>query len=205
MIRKFRERTLGPWVLLLVTACGNGGKAQAPAPAPGPPTATGAVACLSSGDGYLHATVAGAVETKIDWPNSGTHCQGESRDTPPGVRLSFQRDGANPNLLIIFGLTGVKAGEPAHAVGANLTVIVQGTEHIYGTLGDTRCTVDTLNQRALGTPGIYRLEARGFCTQPAHAVRGAGDVLVSTFEFAGPVSFLPEDQKPDPKMVRGGS
>ncbi len=37
--------------------------------------------------------------------------------------------------------------------------------------------------------GTYRIEARGFCTQPAHAVRGDGEVLVSTFEFAGPVTF----------------
>ena len=36
------------------------------------------------------------------------------------------------------------------------------------------------------------IEARGFCTQPAHAVRGKGDVLVSTFEFAGPVNFSTE-------------
>lgn len=205
MILKFRKRALGPWLLLLVTACGNGGRAQAPAAPPGSPARRAGVACLSSGDGYLHATVAGAVDTRIDWPNSGTHCQGESRETPPGVRLSFQRDGAEPNLLLIFGLTGVKAGVSARAVGVNLTVIVQGTEHIYGTLGDSRCTVDTLSQRALAPPGVYRLEARGFCTQPAHAVRGTGDVLVSTFEFAGPVSFLPDDAKPEPQLVHEGS
>ena len=204
MILKFRPRALGPGLLVLATACGHGGKAQVPTPATRAPTGSAAVACLSSGDGYLHATVAGAVESKIDWPNSGTHCQGESRDTPPGVRISFQRDGAEPDLLIIFGLTGVKAGVPARAVGANLTVIVQGTEHIYGTLGDSRCTVDTLSQRELGMPGVYRVEARGFCTQPAHAVRGTGDVLVSTFDFAGPVSFLPDDPKPDPRLAHEG-
>ena len=60
---------------------------------------------------------------------------------------------------------------------------------IYGTLGDSRCTVDKLTQRPLKQPGAYRIEARGFCTQPAHAVRGKGDILVSTFEFAGPVNF----------------
>jgi hypothetical protein len=73
-----------------------------------------------------------------------------------------------------------------------LTVIVQGTSRIYGTLGDSRCTVDSLMQRPLSAPRAYRIEARGFCTQPAHAVRGKGDVLVSTFEFAGPVTFTTE-------------
>lgn len=178
----------GLWAAAAASAAAPG----APA-APAPPAAPQAVTCLATGDGYLRAKIAGAVDAHIDWPNSGTRCEGESRDAPPGVRLSFQRAaGARPNLLLVFGLTGVKPGEPARAVKVNLTVIVQGTSRIFGTLGDGRCTVDSLTQRPLGTPGAYRIEARGFCTQPAHAVRGRGDVLVSTFEFAGPVNFTVE-------------
>ncbi len=160
------------------------------APTSGAPTSGTAAACLESGDGYLHAHVAGAIEENIDWPNSGTRCQGESKSKPPGVRLSFHREtGGGRDLLFVFGLTGIRAGQPARATGANLTIIVQGTDRIFGTLGDSRCTVDSLSQRPLKTPGTYRVEARGFCTQPAHAVRGDGEVLVSTFEFAGPVTF----------------
>jgi hypothetical protein len=155
--------------------------------APGAPATT---SCLPSGDGYLRARVAGAIDAKIDWPNSGTRCQGEAKSVPPGVRLSFQRDsGGKPDLLFVFGLTGIRAGRPAHAAGANLTIILQGTNKIFGTLGDSRCTVDSLTQRPMKTAGSYRVEARGFCTQPAHAVRGNGDVLVSTFEFAGLVNY----------------
>jgi len=150
-------------------------------------------ACLASGDGYLRAHLGGAIDARLDWPNSGTRCQGESRANPPGVRLSFQRASeATPNLLLVFGLTGVREGQDAREVRANLTVFVQGTSRVFGTLGDSRCTVDSLTQRALEAPGTYRLEARGFCTQPAHAVRGKGDLLVSTFEFAGPVTFYTE-------------
>jgi hypothetical protein len=162
---------------------------------PDAPVKAQAVACLTSGDGYLRAKIAGEVEARLDWPNRGTRCEGESRDHPPGVRLSFQRAaGRAPNLLLVFGLSGVKEGESAREVKANLTVIVQGSSRIYGTLGDSRCTVDSLTQRPLGAPGEYRIEARGFCTQPAHAVRGKGDVLVSTFEFAGPVNFNTEQK-----------
>jgi hypothetical protein len=105
--------------------------------------------------------------------------------------------GGRPDLLLVFGLTGVRAGKAAREVGANLTVIVQGKSRIFGTLGDTRCTVDSLTQRRLTGLGAYRVEARGFCTQPAHAIRGDGDVLVSTFEFAGLVNYrVPEDGAP---------
>lgn len=132
----------------------------------------------------------GAIDTRIDWPNNGTRCQGEPRDKGTGVRLSFQRASpASSNLLFVFGITGVREGRPARDVGVNLTVIVQGTSRIYSTLGDSRCTVDSLSQRPLKPAGSYRIEARGFCTQPAHAVRGRDAVLVSTFEFAGLVVF----------------
>jgi hypothetical protein len=159
-----------------------------PGSAPPPPAAE-PKNCLDSGDGYLRARLAGAVEAHINWTNSGLRCQGEARDAPPGVRLSFHRRGAKPDLLFVFGLTGVLEGRPGTAVATNLTVIVQGTDRIYGTLGDSRCTVDSLSQRPLGPGKSYRLEARGFCTQPAHAVRGEGAVLVSTFEFAGVVNY----------------
>jgi len=173
----------GPWAL---------GATGADVPQGAPVTAQ-PVVCLASGDGYLRAHLGGAIDARLDWPNSGTRCEGESRDSPPGVRLSFQRaSAAAPNLLLVFGLTGVREGQSAHEVRANMTIIVQGTSRIFGTLGDSRCTVDSLTQRPLKTAGSYRLEARGFCTQPAHAVRGKGDVLVSTFEFAGPVTFFTE-------------
>jgi hypothetical protein len=165
-------------------------EAMAPAKAPAAAPTTAATACLQSGDGYFRAHVAGAIDATIDWPNSGTRCEGEPRDKPPGVRLSFQRaSGGATDLLFVFGITGVREGEALREAGANLTVIVQGTDRIFGTLGDSRCTVDSLTQRALKAPGSYRLEARGFCTQPAHAVRGDGAVLVSTFEFAGLVTY----------------
>jgi len=171
------------------------GAATSDAAAPLAPVTSSAVTCLASGDGYLRAKLAGAVDANIDWPNSGTRCEGEFREKPPGVRLSFQRvPAAKLNLLLVFGLTGVNEGAPAREVKTNLTIIVQGTSRIFGTLGDSRCTVDSLTQRPLAEARSYRIEARGFCTQPAHAVRGKSDVLVSTFEFAGPVTFNTEQK-----------
>ena len=64
----------------------------------------------------------------------------------------------------MFGSSGVREGRPAREAGANLTVITQG--RIFGTLGDSRCTVDALTQTRVGRSRLYRVEARGFCTQP---------------------------------------
>ncbi|MDP9014621.1 MAG: hypothetical protein M3O41_18570 [Pseudomonadota bacterium] len=175
----------------------RGGAAPLGSPTPArtaAPAQLAAAGCLPSGDGYLRARIAGAIDAKIDWPNSGTRCQGESKSAPPGVRLSFQRDShSKPDLLFVFGLTGIREGQPARAAATNLTIIVQGTDKIFGTLGDSRCTVDSLSQQPLQPDHMFRVEARGFCTQPAHAVRGNEVVLVSTFEFAGLVSYESDD------------
>ena len=179
-------RSIAPWIAVFAL----GAAAAGDAPTDTALAAGAAKACLSSGDGYLRAHIGGAIEAEIDWPNGGTACAGEPKIDPPGVRLSFQRiAGARPNLLFLFGLTGVREGAPLHDAGANLTIIVQGTDRIYGTRGDGRCTVDSLTQRRLGGAHEYRLEARGFCTQPAHAVRGEGTVIVSRFDFAGVVNY----------------
>jgi hypothetical protein len=176
------------------TATAGQGAATGSGAATEPGATARTAACLTSGDGYLHAHLAGAIEANVDWPNSGTRCEGGPRDKPPGVRLSFRRaHGGKTDLLFVFGVTGVREGQPAHEAGVNLTIIVQGTNRIFGTLGDSRCTVDSLTQRRLNKAGAYRIEARGFCTQPAHAVRGEGAVLVSTFEFAGPVTYDTQD------------
>ena len=159
--------------------------------------AVSAASCLPTGDGYLRARLKGSIEASIDWPNAGTRCEGEERPGQGGVRLSFRREpGAAPDLLFVFGVARVREGQPAQGVGVNLTVILQGSSLIYGTRGDTRCTVDSLHQTRMidAAPAAdrrrrYRIEARGFCTQPAHAVRGEGSVLLTTFDFAGAVAF----------------
>jgi hypothetical protein len=188
------------WALIGLTTAGIGFAASPPSLAPGQPLLL--LGCLESGDGYLRAKLGGAIETRIDWPNSGTRCEGDIRDKPPGVRMSFQRTGGgSPDFLFVFGISGVREGRPARDVGVNLTVILQGTSRIYGTQGDARCTVDSLSQRPLPVKGLYRVEARGFCTQPAHAIRGKDALLVSTFEFAGPVSYVVPKEGPQPFVV----
>jgi hypothetical protein len=96
--------------------------------------------------------------------------------------------------LFVFGVTGVREGQPAHAAGVNLTIMVRGTGRVFSTLGDLRCTVDSLTQHRLAGARSYRVEARGFCTQPAHAVRGEGSILVSTFDFAGLVDYASDER-----------
>jgi hypothetical protein len=176
---------------------------QGPAGAPSAaPAALTPASCLPSGDGYLKARIKGSIDASVDWPNAGTRCEGEERPGQGGLRLSFRRDpGTAPDLLFVFGLSKVGENQPANGVGVNVTVILQGSSRIFGTQGDSRCTIDSLRQTRLadgaaaqeGAARRYRVEARGFCTGPARAVRGEGSVLLTTFDFAGSVTFEHKD------------
>lgn len=184
------------------------------------------VACLATGDGYLRARLKGAIDVDIDWPNAGTRCEGEERPGHEGLRLSFHRDPPSaPDLLFVFGISNIGENQPAHGAAVNLTVIAQGDGRIYGTRGDSRCTIDSLRQTRLEDaaqsaatappaqrptpqstsqsplqPRRYRIEARGFCIGPARAVHGEGSVLVTRFDFAGAVSFDPREHGNAPAL-----
>lgn len=173
------------------------------------------VSCLAAGDGYLRARLKGAIDADIDWPNAGTRCEVEERPGHEGLRLSFHRDPPSaPDLLFVFGISNIGENQPARGAAVNLTVIAQGDGRVYGTRGDSRCTIDSLRQTRLddavqsaaappttSAARRYRIEARGFCTGPARAVRGEGSVLVTTFDFAGAVRFDP--QEPGDAQARG--
>ncbi|MFO1468806.1 MAG: hypothetical protein U1F35_20560 [Steroidobacteraceae bacterium] len=157
------------------------------------PAAHLAAGCLSSGDGYLKARLKGRIEATIDWPNAGLRCEGEERPNHEGLRLSFHREPASaPDLLFVFGITRVGENQRATGTPVNVTVILQDSTLMFGTRGDSRCTIDSLQQRRLPEPAParrYRIEAHGFCTSPAHAIRGEGSVLLTSFDFAGSVLF----------------
>lgn len=110
------------------------------------------------------------------------------------------------NLVLVFGIPGVKAGQAARDVPVNVTVIREGTGEFYGTQGDGKCTLDDLRQEPIaGIPlksRAYRVMGRGFCMQPARAVRGTGSVLMTRFDFAGRID-VPSEEIAAPVSARG--
>lgn len=180
-----------------------GGLALAMAgPTPAAPPEAGAAdaaSCLPDGKGFLRARIDGAVKTELEWGNAGTQCSGSIRPNG-GLRLRFKRNEARQDSgwTLLFGITDLKEGQSAKALPVNVTLIREGSGDFYGTQGDHRCTIDEVSQEPLaGIPlrnRSYRVTARGFCTQPARAVKGSGAVLISRFDFAGRVDFSSDDE-----------
>ena len=159
-----------------------------------------AAQCLPDGSGFLRARLNGSLNMELDWANAGTQCSGSIRPDG-GLRLRFK--GADKSkkgtLVLLFGISGLKEGETGKALPVNVTLIREGTGDFYGTQGDHRCTLDEVRQEPLaGIPLIhrsYRVVARGFCMQPARAIKGSGHVLISRFDFAGRVDFSSDDEE----------
>jgi len=149
--------------------------------------------------------MSGVVKAELDWGNEGMECTGAVRPDG-GIRVRFSRnDPADEGgrLVLLFGIAGLREGKAAKALPVNLTVIREGKGEFYSTQGDNKCTLDEVKQEPLvGIPHrtrSYRITARGFCTNPARAVRGEGVILLSRFDYVGRVDFDSEDSDEDPK------
>ena len=191
--------------LAAVLAC----KAHAQAQAPAAPSAAPVVPakCLPAGNGYLRARISGALSTELNWGNDGTECTGAVRPTDGGIRMRFSRPDGTGKLVLVFGISKLREGQPARNVPVNVTLIREGAGEFFSTQGDDKCTLDLVTQDVIvGIPHrsrSYRVTARGFCTHPARAVRGKGAVLLSRFDYAGRVDFESQDTQPDDILTAG--
>jgi hypothetical protein len=155
--------------------------------------------CLPNGAAYLRARLDGALKAELKWGATDLECTGAVRPTDGGIRLRFRAAlPSGEKLVFLFGIANLREGADAKNLPVNLTVIREGTGEFYGTQGDDKCMLDELHQEPIvGIPHrsrAYRLVARGYCTEPARAIRGSGAVLVSRFDFAGRVDFDAEDE-----------
>lgn len=192
--------------LALLLACKGHTQAQpaaAPKAAPAQPAK-----CLPAGNGYLRARLSGAMSTELNWGNDGTECTGAVRPTDGGIRMRFSRPDGPGKLVLVFGIAQLAEGKSARNLPVNVTLIREGAGEFFSTQGDDKCTLDRVTQDAIvGIPNrsrTYRVTARGFCTEPARAVRGKGSVLLSRFDYSGRVDFGTEDKQTDDDVLTAG-
>jgi hypothetical protein len=169
---------------------------QAAPPATASPHTSG---CLANGNGFLRAKIRGALNLDINWHNSEMECEGGGRPDGSGLRVSFagplHSDGRR--LRLVFGVGEAREGKAGRALPTNLTVIFEGEQRLFATRGQDKCTVDDLTQQRFGALGgkvrTYRVIARGFCISPASTLDDREHLLLSSFDFAGRLTFGDED------------
>ncbi len=158
--------------------------------------------CMGDGTGYVRARIRGALNMDLEWKDAQLQCGGDARPDGSGLRLSFAGPGPGGKpLRLVFGVRSAREGRPGKELPTNLTVLLDGGR-VFATLGDDKCTTDQLSQRLLptkdrptsnganrGATRTWRIEARGFCVEPANDVAGHGRIVVSRFDFAGRIDF----------------
>jgi hypothetical protein len=129
------------------------------------------------------------------------------RPTDGGIRMRFSRPDGEGKLVLVFGIAQLREGKSAQNVPVNVTLIREGAGQFFSTQGDDKCTLDAVTQDAIvGIPHrsrSYQVTARGFCTQPARAVRGNGAVLLSRFDYSGRVDFESQDTQSEDVLTAG--
>jgi len=158
--------------------------------------------CLPGGNGFLRARIRGVLNLDVDWRNAELECEGAARPDGSGIRLSFagplRSDGRR--LRMVFGVARAAEGAPGSALPTNLTVIFEGETRLFATRGDDKCTVDKLEQERVGAVGgdvrSYRVVASGFCTEPANSLNDKERIVVSSFDFAGRLTYAPTSSSP---------
>jgi hypothetical protein len=159
------------------------------------------VSCTLPADAYLNARLAGAIESEIHWAAADLDCGGMRRPDGRGLRVTFSGSLHNERLTLVFGVPRLAEGAAARAAPVNVTLIREGTA-VYGTRGDDKCVLDEVTQTPLATEGPkderrrWRIEAHGFCLDPARAVGGGDAILVARFDFRGSVTWEPDPIDP---------
>lgn len=159
-----------------------------------PPSRPG---CLDDGSGFLQARLSGSVQAELTWQDAGLQCSGGQRPEAEGLRLRFSHvDPQHGALVIVLGMPAVPTTQ-ARELPVNLTLIREGRGEFYSTQGDDKCMLDELRLTPLpGQPQALKAQGRGFCIQPARAVRGDGAVLMSRFDFAGRIDLDADTAQP---------
>ena len=192
------------------------------------PKARGLAPCTAPEGAFLHARIAGALELELDFRGANLSCDGMRRPDGKGLRVSFAGALGDEHLTLVFGVPHLAEGASGRAVPVNVTIIRDGGR-VYGTRGEGKCVLDEVVQTAMAgsvvpvatmsgsqggyavphAPGVdppaprhWRIDARGFCLEPARAVAAgsvAGDaILLTTFDFRGQLAWEPDPAEAPP-------
>ena len=169
------------------------------------------MSCAAPADAYLDAQLAGALDGAIHWHAAEMSCDGMRRPDGQGLRVTFAGTLGTEHLTLVFGVPRLAEGTAGHAVPVNVTLIREGGG-LYSTRGGDKCILDSVRQEPLAPPAEpkaatsadppsrhWRIEAHGFCLEPARAVGDGRDaIMLSTFDFRGQLTWEPDPIAPAP-------
>jgi len=147
--------------------------------------------CLPGQRAFLQARLRGAIESQLDWRGDELQCEGGARPDGKGIRVSV----AGPledsrRLRFVFGIAAAPMHSGSGPWPTNVTMLLEGENRIYATLGDDKCSVDALVQQPLpDDKQAYRVALRGYCVDAATAIGGDEKLYLERFDVAAIARF----------------
>jgi len=170
---------------LLVAAFAACGDAPEPAAEPAllPPPPAPAQGCGEHG--YLRTTFYGAFDGEIDWATPTLDCEGMPRPDA-GARLRFAGDAGGLRVAIIIAVPELDRGATARELGANVTLIEEGSGRFFSTTGVGVCWTDIEQQVPVAdADDLYSVSGTLYCIAPLAEVNGDSSVALTEMLFAG--------------------
>lgn len=136
--------------------------------------------------GSVRAILTGAIEAKLDWPDTALRCDSMPRPDAEGIRLRFSGLVGDERLDIIIAVPGLDADSAAGEFDSNVTLSVEGTGRFFSTPNfDTCWTVVARNEALADQPGTHNIVGSVSCVGPLGEVNGDGFVDIPDFRFSG--------------------
>jgi len=176
-----RDSLAPGFVALALTGCAE----DAPPPRPAEPEPE--VEASTCGDaGYLRATLSGALNADLDWPDTALRCESMRRPDDRGVRLRFSGKVGTERLAIIIAVPELDVGETGTELDSVVTITVDGSGRFFTTanLGACWTNVET-NAPLAGDDGPRIVAGSLTCVAPLGEFNGDAYVDVRGLKFSG--------------------
>lgn len=166
------------FVALALAGCG----AETPPPedaAPPPPAAS-----TCGEQGFLEASLSGALTADVDWPDAALRCESMLRPDDRGVRLRFSGEVSGERLAIIIAMPELEAGATGPEFESVITLTVEGSGRFFSTPNLGSCWTEVQTNEVLAD-GRYIVAGAVNCVGPLGEFNGDAFVEVRNLRFSG--------------------
>jgi hypothetical protein len=156
------------------------------APEPAAETEPEPAVSTCGGDGYLQASLSGALTADVDWPDAALRCESMRRPEDRGVRLRLSGEVRGERLSFIIALPELGAGQTGKGYDGVVTITVEGSGRFFSTPNLGACWADIETNRPLADPdGAHIVAGIVDCVGPLGEFNGDAYVDLRGLRFSG--------------------